>query len=214
MLNTRACSRTGRPARHGFSLIEMMVTLAILGFLLVATMPSIGSWLRNTEIRNAAESISNGLSKARAEAVRRNLPVRFTLVSTATDNPGLLDANCAASGTSASWVVSLDNPGGACDVAVSETATPRILAKFAQGDGSRNVTVSVRAADCSTVSTNTQVVYGGFGRVDNGGSAMRCIVIGHSSGSAVRALNVVVSPGGTVRSCDPAVTDNNDPRKC
>ncbi len=203
-----------RAVRRGFSLIEMMVTLTILGFLLVATMPSIGAWLRNTEIRNAAESISNGLAKARAEAVRRNTPVRFTLVSTATDNPGLLDGNCANSATSASWVVSLDNPAGDCDEAVSETDAPRILAKFAQGDGSRNVTVSVRAADCSTVSSNTQVVYGGFGRVDNGGSAMRCIVIGHNSGATVRPINVVVSPGGTVRSCDPAVTDNNDPRKC
>ncbi|MDP4300098.1 GspH/FimT family pseudopilin [Leptothrix discophora] len=206
--------RTGRAARGGFSLIEMMVTLTILGFLLVATMPSIGAWLRNTEIRNAAESISNGLAKARAEAVRRNLPVRFTLVSTATDNPGLLDVNCAASATSASWVVSLDNPAGACGNAVSETNAPRILAKFAQGDGSRNVTVSVRGADCTSASGNTQVVYGGFGRVDTAANPIRCLVIGHSSGATVRPLNVVISPGGTVRSCDPAVTDNNDPRKC
>lgn len=210
MLSTaRARLRSG-----GFSLIEMMVTLTILGFLLVATMPSIGAWLRNTEIRNAAESISNGLTKARAEAVRRNAPVMFTLVSTASDNPGLLDANCARSATSASWVVSLDNPAGACNAEVSETDAPRILAKFAQGDGSRNVTVSVRDADCATVSSNTQVIYGGFGRVDNGGSAMRCIVVGHNSGGASRSLNVVIQPGGTVRSCDPAVTDNNDPRRC
>jgi type IV fimbrial biogenesis protein FimT len=205
---------TGRARRHGFSLIEMMVTLTILGFLLVATMPSIGAWLRNTEIRNASESISNGLAKARAEAVRRNLPVRFTLVSTASGNKGLLDVSCAASTTSASWVVSLDDPAGACQVAVSETTTPRTLAKFAQGDGSPNVTVSVRAADCATASTNTQVTYNGFGRVDNGAAAVRCIVIGHNSGAPVRPLNVVISPGGTVRSCDPAVTDNNDPRKC
>ncbi|MGY0193583.1 GspH/FimT family pseudopilin [Leptothrix sp. BB-4] len=203
-----------RAARSGFSLIEMMVTLTILGFLLVATMPSIGAWLRNTEIRNATESISNGLAKARAEAVRRNLPVRFTLVSAASGNAGVLDTTCAASATSASWVVSLDDPAGACQVAVSETTAPRTLAKFAQGDGSRNVTVSVRAADCATVSSNTQVTYNGFGRVDNGSAAMRCIVVGHNSGATVRSLNVVISPGGTVRSCDPAVTDNNDPRKC
>ena len=63
----------------GVSLIESMITIAILGLLVALAMPAIGDWLLNTRLRNAAESIQNGLQMARAEAVRCNVPVEFVL---------------------------------------------------------------------------------------------------------------------------------------
>lgn len=206
-------SRQALRRSAGFSLIELMVTVTILGFLLVATLPSIGAWLRNTEIRNAAESISNGLAKARNEAVRRNQTVLFSLVTPQGGNPGVLDASCALSATSASWVVSLASPAGACQQAVSDTTSPMILAKYAQGDGARNVAIAVRAADCTTAAADTQVSFNGFGRV-NHASPLRCIHISHTQAGTSRPLRIVIGTGGNARMCDPAVTDNNDPRRC
>ncbi len=65
---------------RGFTLLELMVALVIAALLLSLGMPSFTTFLRNSEIRSTAESISNGLRAARTEATRLNKPVSFTLV--------------------------------------------------------------------------------------------------------------------------------------
>ena len=63
--------------QRGFSMIEIVVTIAVLALLLFAAMPGLGTWLDNTRIRNVADSLQNGLQLARGEAVRRNQNVSF-----------------------------------------------------------------------------------------------------------------------------------------
>ena len=65
----------------GFTLVELMITVAILALLLIAGIPSFREWLRNTHIRTAAESIQNGLRYARGEASSRGANVRFEFTS-------------------------------------------------------------------------------------------------------------------------------------
>lgn len=73
----------------GFSLIELLIGMVIMGILLSLAMPSFQTWLQNSQIRNAAESVQNGLQRARAEAVGRNANVEFVF------------------GAGSSWVVQL-----------------------------------------------------------------------------------------------------------
>lgn len=56
-----------------------MIAIAILALSVALGVPSYRTWIQNTQIRNAAESIQNGLQRARAEAVKRNTNVAFTL---------------------------------------------------------------------------------------------------------------------------------------
>ena len=67
--------------RHarGFTLIELMVALAIVALLLLIGMPSFTTFLRNSEIRSTSESLVNGLRAASAEAANRNQTVTFEL---------------------------------------------------------------------------------------------------------------------------------------
>jgi len=197
------------PPQRGFSLVELLVTLSVLAFLMMAGMPSLSQWSRNSQIRTVAESLANGVSKARTEALRRNTPVRFSLVNSASS------ASCALSSTSGAWVVSLQSPASNCDEAVSETSAPMILERWAQSEGSGNVTVQVKNTDCSADASNTQIVFDGFGRVNAAAATpVRCILVNHSSGSGNRALRLTVSLAGGTRLCDPAVTDTKDPRRC
>ena len=85
-----------RPKRQlrGLTLIELMVTVVILVMLLLGVAPSIGAWMRNTQVRNVASSMLAGLNRARNEAMRRNVPVRFSLVSLADSTVLTAAARC------------------------------------------------------------------------------------------------------------------------
>ncbi len=65
--------------QRGVTLIELMIAIAVMAILLAIGVPSFTVWLQNSQIRTATESIVNGLQLARAEAVRRNAQVSFTL---------------------------------------------------------------------------------------------------------------------------------------
>jgi type IV fimbrial biogenesis protein FimT len=105
-------SRSPKCATRGMTLIELAVVLVIIGLLLMAAMPTMSAWMRNTQVRNTASSMLAGLAQARNEAIRRNVPIRFSLVSL-TDSAVMNDTcNVAANGVS--WVVSARDPSGHC----------------------------------------------------------------------------------------------------
>jgi type IV fimbrial biogenesis protein FimT len=71
--------RTGR----GFTLVEIMVGLAILSILLSIAVPGMKSWLTSTSAAGAAEFYVEGFKLARAEAVKRNAVTRLVLTQNA-----------------------------------------------------------------------------------------------------------------------------------
>ena len=100
--------RHERPA--GFTLIELMIGIAVLAIVITAGMPGFRQWIQNTHIRNASESILNGMQRARAEAVSRNTNVAFTL---------------GAGG--AFWTVTQVNGGATIDTKPSAEVTANIV---------------------------------------------------------------------------------------
>jgi type IV fimbrial biogenesis protein FimT len=183
--------------QRGFTLIEAVIAIAIAGFLLAAVMPSVGAWMRNSRLRTAAESISVGLQQARAEAVRRNQPVSFYLVSDT--NTMSMSDSCALSSTSSGWVVSMASPAGKCATDIDTFIALRTPGTTASGLG---------------VNSNaTTVTFNGYGQVTNA-TPINCIKLTNTGDSSARKLNIAVNSGGQVRMCDPAVSDSNDPRVC
>jgi type IV fimbrial biogenesis protein FimT len=69
-------------AARGFTLIELMTTIAVIGILLVASVPTMRGVIENSRIRSATESLKYGLMLARTEAVRRNTRVGFVTDAT------------------------------------------------------------------------------------------------------------------------------------
>ena len=102
----------------GVSLVELLIGIAILAILISFGISSYRSWIQNSQIRNSAESVVNGLQLARAEALRRNAYVRFNLT----------DANSSA------WTICIwDRTNNACS-----TATDATIQQYQPSEGSRN----------------------------------------------------------------------------
>lgn len=190
----------------GYTLIEMAVVIAIVAILMGLAAQNYRVWVANTQIRTAAETLVEGLSAARNEAIRRNRTINFRLMSDLSDG-------CKASDTGTSWVVSVNDPTGKCDHDISENDEPFIVAKKAASERTAMVTIVALATDGSAASS---VVFNGVGRVVLGGALARIDVDSSALvAEASRDLRIVVSSGGMIRMCDPdpkiAVKDT---RKC
>ena len=201
-------TRSARPSR-GFTVIEMAVTVAVIGLLLALIAPEVGTMVRNTRIRSAAESVLNGLQQARNESVRRNEVVGFWLVSET--SRGVIDSGCALSSTSGSWVVSSADPTGACAAAIDGSTAPRIVARHAAGELGTIVSVKGIQADGTDA---TDVSFNSFGRVANATPIANIAIEDAAAASEYRRLRILVSPGGQIRMCELQVTDATDPRRC
>ncbi|OEZ28823.1 GspH/FimT family pseudopilin [Variovorax boronicumulans] len=201
------------PRPRGFTLVELVVTIAVFALLLLAALPSLGTWTDNTRIRNVASSLLDGLQLARAEAIRRNQNVSFWLVSI--DNPAVLSNDCTLSNTSGSWVVSVNSPIGHCADAPSTDSSPMLVTGRAVGDAGGRVSVTAVLAAGSSTAANS-VTFNGFGRLVNTTDAIGQIdITGPASGTTYRNLRLIVSPAGQVRMCDPdSGVATTDPRRC
>ena len=90
---------SSRRARRGFTLVELMVTIALLAILMSLAAPSLGVWIRNAQVRTVAEALQNGIRLAQGQALARNRRVVFFLSN---DEPGL---GASGTGNGSNWVV-------------------------------------------------------------------------------------------------------------
>ena len=214
-----------RTSQRGFTIVEIMISLVVLGVLIGLGAPGFVEWLQNQQIRAAAEATLNGLQVTRGEAVRSNTPVRFQLVSDLT-SACVLASDSVTAPVSVSWVVSLADPTGACD-AVTDSGQPvpppgRILQRRTSAEGSPNAlatSVFVPSPPAApTPQAASTVTFAALGNVVANADATPSInkidvTNPNVSPGAMRPLRIVVNPGGSMRMCDPALA-LPEPRGC
>lgn len=182
-------------SHQGFTLIELIVTIAIVAILVTIAVPNFRTFILNIQIRTATEALNNGLQLARGEAVRRNTNVKFVL------------------GTDSAWTVG-------CETAVADNDgdgnedCPTVIQSRAAGEGSTLATVAITPTDAKTVTFN------GLGKVtanDDASSSITQIDVDMPSTtlSAAESKNLSIRiSGGSIRMCNPNITTVGDARAC
>lgn len=173
--------------QQGFTLIELMIAITLLGILLSIALPSYRSFIQNSRIRNAAESISNGLQVARAEAVKRNAPVQFKLqvdsswsvgcTDVTAECPEIIQSRSSAEGSSDAIVITPENGDTIEFDYLGRMTAPALVAPATTARFGVDINPDVLSAEES------------------------------------RDLRVIIGLGGSVRLCDPNLA-NDSPMAC
>lgn len=193
--------------KRGFTLIELVISVAVLGILIALAIPSFQDWIHNTQIRTGAEAILDGLQTARAEAVKRNGWVQFVLTS----------PNTAGSVTG--WqVVAVSPPPGPCPLAplaidpVSGLPIDPVIRTRSGTEGSASTSIGIFPPGFTTVTfdplgkVNSGVAAGGADCTINQINVSSAVM----NDASVRPLEIRISTSGGVRLCAPWVGDPSD----
>ena len=191
---------------RGFTLIEMMIGLAIFALLIGMAVPSFTVFLANSKVRYAAEALQSGLAIARSEALRRNQNVEFILTDDVIDGASV--GAITPSTTGRSWVVRV----------LDTTGTYQLIQAKSGAEGSGQVEGGVTVQVGGSVS---QVTFKGLGGTQGLGAMASFDFSNPSFGACnttgtpgpIRCLRVQVSVAGQVRLCDPS-TVAPDTRAC
>lgn len=186
--------------QEGMSLIELLISMAILAILVVIGVPSYQQWVRNTRIRNASESVQNGLRLARSEAAQRSANVRFELTSTSTADWTVCVLNGAATcgGAGTSNIQTFVSSGSANNIQLDVATTP--------GNLGTQLTTGIPA--------NSGVTFTALGRPSAYGTTDLARIDATSGQAGDRWLVTTISSGGMVHMCDPQLHQSVSPQGC
>jgi len=180
----------------GFTLIELMVTLAIAAMLLVVAVPSMVTFKRNAELTSATNTLLSAINAARGEAMKRGMNAMVVPTDNGTDwNKG--------------WVVFVDNSTtysqayeSADDITVlTQGAMPSYLT--VTGNGTAGYTPSFIKFDASGYSKDKMNAFPGNLTLN--------LVRNDATGSDVskQTRRIIISATGRARTCMPASANDS-----
>jgi type IV fimbrial biogenesis protein FimT len=195
---------------RGFTLIELVVVMAIIGILAVLSLPSFGTWMANSRIRTVAEALQNDLRKAQSEAVLRNRQVAFVLTnSTATAGSAIV-----ANATARNWAIYRVPLLSSADVEGEDS--------FVQANVQASNSDTTITGDAATICFNSvgRLVTQSTAIADAGGTTCTAptttapIAFNIQNATADRPLRVLLYLGGQIRMCDPGKSLSTQPDGC
>jgi len=167
--------RGGRCERGGFSLIELVVTIALMSILIGFAMPSLRSVLGSSELTATVNELVFALQTARSEAIKRSAPVALCTSAT----PLVPDPGCGGDGYADGWIVFADTNGNG----TRETDEELILQAEPPGP-------AFAFTPETTVATGVMFVDSGASSTAGGTPVSGSIRIDHTSDDRARVVTV------------------------
>ena len=177
----------------GFTLIELMITLFIIGLLLMVGLPSMKSFLQSNQLVAATNELLSAVHVARSEAIKSNGSVTICESSNGT--------SCSTTGTSNwenGWIAFIDaNGDGVGTGAICAAANTDCLLRIHQGFTDPSLTIAGLDADNQPIKSFT---FTSRGLPKNADGSPQSGTFSVCSGNGDRA--VILSLSGRVRISD------------
>ena len=162
----------------GLSLIELMVSLAVLAVILTVATPSFLQWRRHTQLLAQTNHVVNALGAARSEALKRNTAIDVEFLKT--------------DGAITAWRIYQDKD-------FSGSFTEAVDDLLLQSDPLPSV--------ISVASNKGKIRYDGSGFARGANAATIKLFYKGDDGALQAARHIVLSNTGRVRSCTPRKLD-------
>ena len=93
--------------QHGLTLIELLITIAIVGLLGLVGLPNMGLFIKNERLTSQINSLLSHMQYARSEAILRHEPVSVCASS---------NGSSCSGGWADGWIVTVTNPDNSTTV--------------------------------------------------------------------------------------------------
>lgn len=156
--------------RSGFSLIELVVVVAIIGILLAVALPPFVSWRKTLSYRQTARGIQAMLKDAKSLSITRNLQ-HMVVIEPGTSRYTLQPGNRAYNTPAAGW-----------GSALQTVTTPASVTIRSRSDGTSSDNVYIQFNPNGTVRLKAPDGTGSDGNVtvNDGASVIFCITVSES----------------------------------
>ena len=131
---------------QGFTLIELMVTIAVMAIIAMMAAPSFGNLIQKQNLNRSTQELLGQLNNARSKAVLERREVKLQLNSIVADTPTQLnwapqDKTILKSGSPTEITFLLS--GGVKNFAADINGKPFILCNKSGGNKSKNISISL-----------------------------------------------------------------------
>lgn len=103
MLNHRDCGVVKSSANKGFTILELIIAVALLAILLTVAVPSFLTSLQNNRMAASSNDLLTAMQLARSEALKRKVPISVCAADTSGATPA------CGSDWSEGWMVVIDS---------------------------------------------------------------------------------------------------------